>query len=199
MSGALRTRGVPAPPVRARPTGADQLAQGLGIFSIALGAIELLAPHALTRPLGLSGRERLVAAHGLREIAAGVGLLAARDRTPWLWGRVAGDAVDLATLAIGLVDPRPHRRANAGLAILAVAGVTLLDVLCAQATGQERRTRGRARTARLFNYGNRRGFPRPPGEMRGAARDFAVPRDFRIPDPLRPWTAGQPGDATRAA
>ncbi|MBX9699387.1 MAG: hypothetical protein K2X74_08120, partial [Acetobacteraceae bacterium] len=68
------------PPRAARPprTGAERLAQGLGLFSIALGAAELLAPHAMARPLGLAGRERLIALYGLREIATGIGILATR-------------------------------------------------------------------------------------------------------------------------
>jgi hypothetical protein len=175
-----------------RATDAQALAQGLGWFSIALGAVELLAPHAVARPLGLAGRERLVAAYGIREIAAGVGLLTARDKTPWLWGRVAGDALDLATLAAGLAGRSPRKRGNAGLAMLAVAGVTALDVLCALATAREDAARARANTARRFDYGGRRGFPRPSAEMRGAARDFEVPRDFRTPELLRPWADGHP-------
>ena len=31
-------------------------------------------------------------------------------------------------------------------------------------------------------------FKRPPQQMRGAARDFEVPRDFRTPEALRPYT-----------
>ncbi|MCV5663573.1 hypothetical protein OFN50_31615, partial [Escherichia coli] len=67
-------RGVPTRPRRPPPTGAEQLAQALGWFSIALGAAELLAPHRMARPLGLAGQERLVAAYGVREIATGVGI-----------------------------------------------------------------------------------------------------------------------------
>ncbi len=199
MSGMTRTTTAAAVPARhaggrrrPRPTDAQMLAQGLGWFSIALGAAELLAPHAVARPLGLAGRERLVAAYGLREVAAGIGLLTARDKTPWLWGRVAGDALDLAALAAGLGSRSPRRRGNAALAMLAVAGVAALDTLCALATAREDAARARARTARRFDYGLRRGFPRPAAEMRGAAGDFEVPRDFRAPEALRPWTDGRP-------
>jgi hypothetical protein len=162
------------------------LAQGLGWFSIGLGLAELLAPHAVSRSLGLRGQEKLVASYGAREIATGIGILASRDPTPWIWGRVAGDALDIGTLAGGLALGRGRERGNAGLAIAAVAGVTLLDVLCGRALAA-RKTSERKRLAR--DYGDRRGMPQPAEAMRGAARDFEVPRDFRIPDPLRPWTS----------
>jgi hypothetical protein len=32
-------------------------------------------------------------------------------------------------------------------------------------------------------------MPRPPEAMRGAARDFKIPRDMRTPEALRPWQA----------
>jgi hypothetical protein len=63
--------------------------------------------------------------HGLREIACGVGLLSSRRPTTWLWARVAGDAVDLATLAAA------DDVEGARIAAVAVAGVTLLDVATA--------------------------------------------------------------------
>lgn len=183
---------------RPGPTGAEMLAQGLGVFSIALGAAELLAPHRVARPLGLAGRERVVAAYGLREIATGAAILATRKPTTWLWARAAGDVLDLATLGIGMTHPERRRRTGAGLGMLAVAGVGLLDLLGAMALGREARTSRRAR-GRMFDYADRRGLPRPVAEMRGAARrDFAVPRDFAIPPPLRPWTGGRP-PGSRAA
>ena len=45
-----------------RPSGASpgDMARGLGWFSIGLGVTELLAPGAITRPLGLRGHESLV-------------------------------------------------------------------------------------------------------------------------------------------
>ena len=72
----------------------DALARGLGVFSIALGLVEVVAARSLTRALGMEGNEALVRLYGLREIATGVGILASNDPTPWIWGRVAGDALD---------------------------------------------------------------------------------------------------------
>ena len=187
MSGSVTRQRVRTPRQRVRsPDRTLGVVQGLGWFSIGLGLAELLAPHAVARSIGLRGHEKLIAGYGAREIAAGIGILASRDPTPWIWGRVAGDALDIGTLAGGLALGHGRERGNAGLAIAAVAGVTLLDVLCGRALAA-RKTSERKRLAR--DYGDRRGMPQPAEAMRGAARDFEVPRDFRIPDPLRPWTS----------
>lgn len=161
------------------------VAKGLGWFSIGLGLVEVLAPNALARGLGLRGKETLIASYGAREIATGIGILASRDPAPWIWGRVAGDALDLGTLATAL-DGRNRQRGAAGVALAAVAGVTLLDLLCGRALSERRQAR---RIARRRDYSDRSGLPKPPGEMRGAARDFEVPRDFRAPEAMRPWTS----------
>jgi hypothetical protein len=129
----------------------------------------------------MEGQEGLFQAYGLREIATGIGVLSADDPAPWLWGRVGGDALDLATLAIGLDEDNP-KRGNVGLAIGAVAGVTVLDVLCAQMLRAEDRP-----ALPMRDYSRRSGLPRPPEQMRGAASDFEVPRDFRAPEVLRPY------------
>ncbi|WP_235907777.1 cyclase dehydrase [Siccirubricoccus phaeus] len=161
------------------------MARGLGWFSLGLGLVELLAPQAVSRTLGLRGQERLIAAYGAREVATGVGLLLSRDPEPWLWGRVAGDALDVGTLATALDGRRPRQEA-AGLAMLAVLGVTALDL--ASACGLASRRRGMAAVRRrLPEYARRSGLPAAPAKMRGAARDFVVPEDFRTPAPLRPW------------
>src|SRR5918998_980482 len=104
---------------------AETLAQGLGWFSIALGAIEVFGGRSVARWLGMEQHETLIRAYGVREIVKGVGILTSKDPTPWVWGRVAGDALDLATLGKGLSDPRAHRD-NVMIAMGAVAGATAL-------------------------------------------------------------------------
>jgi len=169
---------------------ADALARGLGWFSIGLGALEVFAGRRVARWLGMEQHETLIRAYGVREIVKGVGILSSRDPTPWIWGRVAGDALDLATLGRGLTDPKAERE-NVMMAMGAVAGVTVLDVMCANAlTGQPDEARGGQRQRR-WDYSDRSGLPRPPDQMRGAARDFEVPRDMRIPDALRPFKQPQ--------
>jgi hypothetical protein len=160
-----------------------RLAQGLGWFSIGLGVTELVAPERLARFLGMEESSGLIRTYGAREILTGVGILAQDDPTPWLWGRVVGDALDLATLAPGLYEDNP-RRGNVALAVGAIAGVMALDLYCAQALRNQVR---RPPRRRIRDYSGRRGMPRPPAEMRGLARDFEVPRDMRIPEPMRPY------------
>jgi hypothetical protein len=163
-------------------TSAHALAQGLGWFSIGLGVAEVVAPGTLARFLGMEDRTELIRAYGAREIMTGVGILSQDDPMPWMWGRVGGDALDLGTLAMGLGRDNPQRE-NVGLAIAAVAGVTALDVLCAQALGRNRKRP----PLQIWDYGGRRGMPRAPEAMRGAARDFVSPRDMRIPEAMRPY------------
>ena len=115
---------------------AHALAQGMGWVSIGLGLAELLAPGNLARFLGMEERTELIRVYGMREIATGVGILSQDDPTPWMWGRVGGDMLDLGTPAAGLRRSNPQRE-NVGLAIAAVAGVTLLDVFCAQALSRK--------------------------------------------------------------
>ncbi len=161
----------------------DALARGLGWFSIGLGLAELLAPRRITRALAMEGQETLVRAYGVREIATGIGILASKDPTPWIWGRVAGDALDLATLAGQLKGGNRHA-GNVGVAIAAVAGVTALDILCAQTLSSE--TTEPMRPAR--DYSDRSGLPRGPEAMRGAALEtFETPRDYRAPEAMRPY------------
>jgi hypothetical protein len=107
------------------------LANLLGWFSLGLGAAELLAPDALERFLGVEGRRMLVQAYGVREIGTGIGILTERRPAEWVWGRVAGDVLDLGTLATALTPDNPRRR-NVLLAMGAVAGVMALDVLAAR-------------------------------------------------------------------
>jgi hypothetical protein len=163
------------------------LARGLGWFSIGLGLTEVLAPRMLTRTLGMEGKEMLLRAYGVREIATGIGILSTNDPTPWVRGRVGGDVLGLATLATRREgDDDNLRRRNLGLALAAVAGVTALDVICARRLSIENR---RAR-AQIPDYSDRTGMSRPAEAMRGIARDFRPPRDMQIPQALRPWTAG---------
>jgi hypothetical protein len=166
---------------------AGRLAGGLGWFSIGLGLLELAAPRSLARGMGMHGQQSLIQAYGLREIANGIGLLLAADRRPWVLGRLAGDALDIATLAANA----RHNRHPMGLALgmAAVLGVTVLDLVCAEALRSEEADRDtQAKAARA--YAMRSGFPRGADGARGVAVNFEPPRDFRIPEPLRPWVPG---------
>jgi uncharacterized membrane protein len=81
--------------------------------------------------VGTRNHSSLIRAYGLREIAAGVGILANPQPAGWLWSRVAGDLLDLASLGSAIGSPG-NDRGKAAFGIASVAGVTVLDVLCAQ-------------------------------------------------------------------
>ena len=80
----------------------------------------------------MEGKEALVRAYGAREIGAGI-LCLSVDKQAGLWSRVAGDGVDIATLLTGMRSDNP-KRDNVMLALAVVLGVTVLDVVAAQAT-----------------------------------------------------------------
>lgn len=121
-----------------------QLAKNLGWFSLGIAAIELLASRRIVGMLGV-GSSRLIQAFGARELATGLTLLARPDTAMPVWGRVAGDAMDAAVLAIGLSRGN-HRRGKAGAALLFVLGAAALDI--AVATALTRREQGAFQTAR---------------------------------------------------
>ena len=84
------------------PRQARKLARGLGWFSIGLGLVELLAARRVAHAVGLPGQAALVAVCGVRALATGLGLLRSAQPADWLWGRVAGDALDAVALATAL-------------------------------------------------------------------------------------------------
>jgi hypothetical protein len=154
-------RGAPANPFPS----ARSVARGLGLFSLALGALELLAPRRLCRWIGVRDEPRLIQAYGAREVATGLAILGSGNNpAPFVWGRVAGDALDLATLAAaGMAGSRS--RGRLGFAIAAVVGVMVLDTLCAQTLSSRPRHRVAVR-----DYSDRSGLPDAPDRMRGTGR-----------------------------
>ena len=112
-------------------SGNDPLATFLGVFSIGLGLAETLAPRRFAETVGVRYGPAVVQAYGVREIVSGIGILAGRHPAGWLWGRVAGDVMDLATLAPELSGAGEERRRRVTNAIAAVAGALLMDVVAA--------------------------------------------------------------------
>jgi uncharacterized membrane protein len=109
----------------------EQLARGLGWFSIGLGLTEVLAPRFLARVIGVHPRPALFFFLGLREIASGLGILTRRRPAEWLWSRVAGDVMDLALLGAA-VKTNGNSHGRVALATTAVLGVAALDLACSQ-------------------------------------------------------------------
>jgi uncharacterized membrane protein len=120
-------------------TRAERRARGLGWFSVSLGLAQLLAPGALGRMIGLGRVARrhraAMRAVGLRELAAGVGILRHSRPSGWLWARLAGDVMDLAMLGSAMRSRRA-RRARLGGSLAAVAGVAALDLVTGRQLGR---------------------------------------------------------------
>lgn len=120
---------------------ARQLALGLGWFSIALGLAEVAAPQWVAQLAGVEesrDSRALISAFGVREIANGLAILAQPDNPLWVQTRVAGDALDLASLGIAYGGAK-NDQARVGAALVAVAGIAALDVLCSlQLAGRDR-------------------------------------------------------------
>jgi uncharacterized membrane protein len=107
------------------------LARGLGWFSVGLGLAQVAAPSRVARMIGVDdeGNEGLIRAIGVRELTSGFGLLAGGQTAPYLWSRVAGDAMDLAMLMNAMGSRDGERRQRISRAMLAVAGVTVPDAI----------------------------------------------------------------------
>jgi uncharacterized membrane protein len=179
------------------------LTNALGWFSLGIGLVELAAPGRTARMIGIPNDSRtrtLVRALGAREIASGVGILTRSRPAGWMWGRVAGDAMDLALLGNALGTERTTRttRTRTAAATAAVLGVTALDVW----SGQRLRTgapgRGAIRTTKSITV------DRPPEEVYRFWRDFEnLPRFMRhlesvhaTGDGRSHWTAKGPAGMT---
>jgi hypothetical protein len=108
-------------------------AKMLGWTSLAVGATELLATGWLEEMMGVDGHGTLIRSYGVREIAAGATLLNQpglnKTLVGGLWGRVAGDVVDILTL--GAAVKRTRRPGGLAAITAIVLGVTGLDLLVA--------------------------------------------------------------------
>src|SRR4051812_7714765 len=108
----------------------EQVANGLGWFSIGLGLAELLAPGMMSSVVGARRRHGpLMRFLGLREIGAGIVILSGA-RAAGCWSRVAGDLMDLSLLGADLGAPGTDKGRAIG-STAAVVGVTVLDALTA--------------------------------------------------------------------
>jgi hypothetical protein len=113
------------------------LVNSLGWFSVGLGVLELFAPRQVAGPLGLETRSGLLRSYGLRELAAGFGILLSRRPAAWLWARAAGDVLDMATVAPQLTSRNESVQKATSVAALAIGAVAALDVYCAMKLAQQ--------------------------------------------------------------
>jgi uncharacterized membrane protein len=112
----------------------QRLARSLGWFSIGLGATELLAPGVIARISGAPDSERsrtVIRTYGGREIAQGIAILSSMPRPAgWMWGRVAGDVLDIGSVAVGMLS-RDGNVPRGMMAITSLLAVTAIDQYCA--------------------------------------------------------------------
>lgn len=106
-----------------------KISYGLGIFSLALGAAELLAPKKIASALSSEGHEKLIRGFGARELVAGGGLVTDPGHGLRVWNRVAGDAMDLVALHFARVRAPDNRNIWGAIAFVAI--VTTLDICTA--------------------------------------------------------------------
>jgi uncharacterized membrane protein len=177
------------------------LGKALGVASFALGAPLLAVPGRVARAIGLDdtpGTRAVARGVGVREFAAGAGILAQRRPVPGLWARVAGDGMDLALLANALRSRSKSRKV--AVALGAVAGIAAVDVVAAT------RTSRRVHPTRTGQDGT---FTVSAGVTvnRSAEDAYALWRDFsRLPDFMihllsvsadgKHWVAKRPGGGT---
>lgn len=117
----------------------DPITNFLGWLSIGLGLAELFAPQKLARLIGIDEDDHttLLRAYGVRELAAGVGILTRPKPTYWMWNRVLGDTIDLASIRRAMISEGSDN-SRLKLAALAVAGVTALDIVSSMRLTSER-------------------------------------------------------------
>jgi uncharacterized membrane protein len=141
----------------------EGLAKGLGWFSIGLGLAEMASPQSVAQLVGIEDGARtraLIRGYGARELANGVAILSQPDAR-WLWARVAGDVVDLSSLAAALQrDSADGRKVALGLA--SVAGVMVADIVAARRLGSngsprtEKRKDNTVRVSKTFTINRSR-------------------------------------------
>jgi hypothetical protein len=156
--------------------GNERLAKALGWFSIGLGMSELFASSGTAGLIGIKDdntNRTVLRAYGLREIAAGIGILAQPRPAGWMWGRVAGDVVDIASLACALAS-RSSDRARVTTSLGAVLGVTALDVYCGTQLAKQPASRFRDDQSRQSSGPATAiiAIDRPGEELYSSLRDF---------------------------
>lgn len=113
-------------------TGPRKLARALGWFSIGLAVAEILMPRRLARFIGVRrSNAGLIRLFGFRELGSGIWIFASRRSAGPVWSRVAGDALDLATLGAAFASTATSK-GRLAFATANVAAVSALDVVCAR-------------------------------------------------------------------
>jgi hypothetical protein len=136
--GAIPPRPSWDPATERRVGDGEALSNLVGWLSLGLGITQATVPERIGAALGMEDWSELIRAYGIRNAATGIGILAQRHPTPWLWARVAGDALDLVTLATRTGPDNPRRGTVTAL-MAGVAALAVLDVVGAIQLGRSGR------------------------------------------------------------
>ncbi len=171
----------------------QQLANGLGWFSIGLGLASIATPKAVANLIGIKddGKTRTVLQLcGARELAAGFGILSQSNPSGWLWARVAGDVFDISSLCKAMTTDDNDRGKGMATAA-ALIGVTCADVYCAQqlSNGNDK---SQSRTTDTSSIAASIIIARDRNEIYGFWRDFTrLPEIFDRLDSVRTFDNGR--------
>lgn len=156
---------------------AQQAARRLGLLSLGLGAVQLVAPERVSRLAGVDDSAvaraavRLV---GVRELVQAAGLLRGRRPAEWIWARFAGDVVDISALVWALNTRHGGRRLRAAFVSGAVVGIAAVDLLAAARVVRSRAAAERGKSRYLEHSVT---VNRPVSEVFSFWRDFTnLPR-----------------------
>ena len=104
-------------------------AKMMGVFSYALGISQVLRPGSVNRLMGIPDHNpnhavtRLI---GIREIVTGTGVLFGKNTSGWMWGRVAGDIMDISNVA-GQLAGRLGTREKLVPTLVVLSAIAVLD------------------------------------------------------------------------
>lgn len=179
-----------------------RVAQGMGWFSIGLGLTQILAPRLVSRAIGVNhGSGTLMRLFGVRELAAGLGLLGQRRAGWWMKARVVGDMIDLASLGVAMLRPG-NDRGQLLAATAAVLGATALDMHGAAALAGD--VAAEERVARVTHVGKAITIDAPAAALYEFWRNFTnlpsvmdhLRRVELLADRRSRWTADGPRGTT---
>jgi uncharacterized membrane protein len=133
-----RSLGISKTPGGLKNINFDKVGRFLILPSLALGVMEIWKPRSIQKLLGLcDDNTRLIQAMGVREMLHALHISMQSRPHSGVWGRVAGDALDLSLLGAAATQPR-SKKSRLGLVTAAVAGITALDLLTAARLRRER-------------------------------------------------------------
>jgi uncharacterized membrane protein len=153
----------------------NNVAKGLGWFSIGLGAAEMLAASAMVRFTGVRNsfkNRMLMRGYGIREMGAGFGILFDERPENWMWARVAGDFLDIGSL-LSAARSAESSGGRIAMSMASVAGVTALDIYCAaKLSAQPEPRTARDAASRTASHSAIITIDRPADELYTRLRDF---------------------------